>query len=54
MDCGQNFEKIKCKYKVGVDPAIGEYSRANPTYTMTSDEFLSKIKKCLILYLSMD
>ena len=45
MDCGKNFEKIKCKYKIGVDPAVGEYSHANPTYTMTSDEFFKQNKE---------
>ena len=45
MDYGKNFKKIKCKYKVGVDPAIGEYSHANPTYLMTSDEFFKQNKE---------
>jgi hypothetical protein len=45
MDCGKNFKKIKCKYKVGVDPAVGEYSHANPTYPMTSDEFFKQNKE---------
>lgn len=45
LDTNKNFKKIKCKYKVGVDPAKGIYSHANPTYTMTSDDFFNQNKE---------
>ena len=38
VDNGKNFRDIKCKYKVGVDPAI----QHAPTFCLTSDEFFEQ------------
>lgn len=47
IDNGSNYNKIICANKVSVDPAIGQYSHAKPTYRMTSDEFFqTKSKEC--------
>ncbi len=47
IDDGSNYNKIICVNKVSVDPAIGQYSHAKPTYRMTSDEFFeTKSKEC--------
>jgi hypothetical protein len=39
---GVNFNKIKIKHKDSVDPALGQYINANPTYKMTSNDFFEK------------
>ena len=36
VDCGSNFERVHCAYKVGVDPS-NKYEKI--TYNITSDEF---------------
>lgn len=38
-----NFDKIKCKYKVGVDPTPDVYSDHGTIYEMTSDRFLNEV-----------
>ena len=42
IDNGNNFKSINCETKVSVDPAIGQYSYARPTYCMTSDQYFKK------------
>lgn len=42
QDPTQNFDKIKCEYKVGVDPADHIYSDHGTIYQMTSDVFLNE------------
>ena len=44
LDDGINFNNIKIKNKVSVDPAEGIYSKSLPTHKMTSDEFFNKNK----------
>ena len=44
IDNGQNFKSIYVQNKTSVDPAMGQYSHANPTYKMTSDEYFEKHK----------
>lgn len=39
---GDTFRNIKIQHKESVDPAMGRYNTANPTYKMTSDEFFEK------------
>jgi len=39
VDCGSNFERVHCAYKVGVDPA-NKYEKL--TYNITSDEFFAQ------------
>lgn len=43
VDYGENFNRIDCKFKESVDPANDNYSHANPTHKMTSDEYFDKI-----------
>lgn len=42
IDNGKNFKSINCKTKISVDPAVGQYSHARPTYRMTSDQYFEK------------
>jgi hypothetical protein len=42
---GENFNKIKIRKKKSIDPALGKYEDANPTYKMTSDEYFEKYPK---------
>lgn len=44
LDNGFNFSRIKINSKISVDPALGQYSHANPTYKLTSDDFFSQNK----------
>lgn len=39
---GDTFRNINIQHKESVDPAMGRYNTANPTYKMTSDEFFEK------------
>ncbi len=39
IDTGANFRAIRCKEKVGVDPASVEQSYPHPIYSVTSDGF---------------
>ena len=39
LDTGLNFKQIEVESKESIDPSTGQYSHANPTYRMTSDEF---------------
>lgn len=50
---GANFNKINIDFKESVDPALGIYSHARPTYRMTSDEFFYKFpnKKYDIIFI---
>ncbi len=42
----QNFDKIKCRYKVGVDPEV----KANGIYKMDSDSFFKQNKETFSLF----
>ena len=44
LDNGLNFSKIKIDNKKSVDPALGQYSHAKPTYKLTSDDFFKQNK----------
>ena len=44
LDNGFNFSRIEINNKISVDPALGQYSHANPTYKLTSDDFFSQNK----------
>jgi len=39
VDCGSNFERVHCAYKVGVDPS-NKYEKI--TFNITSDEFFAQ------------
>ena len=39
VDCGSNFERVHCAYKVGVDPS-DKYDKI--TFNITSDEFFAQ------------
>lgn len=43
VDNGINFNAVECENKYSVDPADGDYSHAEPTYQMTSDEFFENV-----------
>lgn len=43
LDNGQTFNTVSCNEKTSVDPALGQYSHANPTFKMTSDDFFKSI-----------
>lgn len=43
-DIGTNFNQVNCKKKESIDPCLGYYDCAKPTYKMTSDEFFSLTK----------
>lgn len=42
---GDTFRNINIQHKESVDPAMGRYNTANPTYKMTSDEFFEKYRE---------
>jgi len=45
VDGGWLFNSIGIKNKESVDPALGQYSHANPTHKMTSDEYFENCCK---------
>jgi hypothetical protein len=47
LNNGECFRQIFAENKVSVDPAMGEYAHANPTYKMTSDVFFETVAKDL-------
>lgn len=44
VDNGWLFRNIQIPLKESIDPALGQYSHASPTYKMTSDEFFDQYK----------
>ena len=42
VDRGQVFNNVEIKLKESIDPSVGDYSYANPTYKMYSDDFFIK------------
>lgn len=49
---GSNFSSIRCRQKVSVDPAEGQYSSARPTHRMTSDAFFeSNLEKFDVIFI---
>ena len=49
---GQNYNNVVCLHKTNVDPSPECY-RTDACHKMTSDEFFSKSKKSMILFLWM-
>lgn len=53
VDNGRLFNSIRIPLKESIDPALGQYRNAQPTYKMTSDEFFeqNKDKKYDIIFI---